>query len=137
MAALQTIPQNYERTDLNYQGYEKPTIDRILECAIILNWKDLTNSSGAISIQVEYHTKTNRSLEFLRLWSSTSRGFWSLVCVYRKDSSSTQASGTIFNTGHYSADLAWMLDAIMRHQVAFVLSSSEFLDGLVQVGRLS
>ena len=137
MAAPPTIPLNHEPPELNYRGPATTTMERILECAVALNWKDLTNPGGATSIQVEYRNGISRSLEQLRFWSSTTRGFWHLVCDYRMDSSSTEEGGARFNAGHSSADLVWMLDAIMRHQDAFVLTSSEFLDGLVQVGRPS
>src|SRR5437660_5456973 len=133
MAAPQTIPQNLERPDLKYGGRAKPTIERILECSVVLNWKDLTNPGDATSIQVEYRTGTSRALEHLKFWSSSTRGFWHLVCDYRTDFSSTQKSGTTFNVGHNSTDLVWMLNAIMQHQDAFVLLSSEFLNGLIQV----
>jgi hypothetical protein len=51
------------------------------------------------------------------------------------DADSAQERGTTFNVGHYSADLVWMLDAIMQHQDAFAPAPSECLDGLIQVGR--
>ena len=132
-----TIPQNHKRPDLKYLGQAKITMDRILECAVVLNWKELTNPRGATSIQVEYRTGTSRSLELVKFWSSTTRGFWQFVCNYQLDSSSTQERGTTFGAGYGSTDLVWMMDAIMQHQDAFVLSPSEFLDGLIQVGSPS
>jgi hypothetical protein len=134
MAAPPIIPRNHEQDDVKYLGDTMPTIERILECAVALTWKDLTNGGEATSIQVEYRTKTNRSLESLKFWSSTTRGAWHLVCDYRTDSTSTQERGVTFNVGHRSEDLAGMLDAIMQHQDAFAEAPSEFLDGLIHIG---
>ena len=137
MAAPRTTSLDLERSEVKSKGQETLTIERILACAVAVNWTDLTRPEEATSIQVEYRTKTSRSLESLKFWASTTRGVWKLVCDYRMDPTSAQGSGTTFNTGHFSADLPWMLDAIMRHQADFAPSPSKFLDGLIQVGRPS
>jgi hypothetical protein len=102
MAAPRTTSLDLERSEVKSNGQETLTIERILACAVAVNW-----------------------------------GVWKLVCDYRMDPTSAQGSGTTFNTGHFSADLPWMLDAIMRHQADFAPSPSKFLDGLIQVGRPS
>ena len=134
MAAPQTILQNHEHSDLRYHGHAKPTIERILECAVALNWKDLTHAGEVTSIQVEYRPGPSQSLEHLKLWSSTKRGFWNLVCEYRVGAEMNRQKGTTFAGGNSSADLPWMLDAIMQHQDVFAPSPSKFLDGVIQVG---
>ena len=118
-------------------GHESMTIDRILEFAVALNWKDLTSFDEASSIQVEYHAGSGRSLEYLKCWSSTQRGYLHLVCEYWMKSGPTYRSGVTFNRDIYSADFVLMLDAIMQHQAAFPPSSSDFPDGLIQVSRPS
>ena len=111
------------------------TIDRILECAVALNWSALASSDEATALQVEYRIGPDRSLDYLKLWSSTTRGVWNLVCEYWTQSSSGHESGTTFNRGNYSGDFTWMLDAIMQHQRAFLSGSRDFVDGLVQINR--
>jgi len=133
MAALHTVPRARGGPDLKNTGHERTTIDRILEFAVTLNWKDLTQPDEATSIQVEYRTGLHHSLEYLKLWSSTKRGYWHLIGEYWMHSSTGHESGATFSGGNYSAGLALMLDAIMQHQEAFLPPSSDFLDGLVQI----
>ena len=120
---------------VNGSGHENVTIDRILECAVALNWKELTNSNEQTSIQVEYHVGAGGSLEYLKCWSSTERGYWHLVCEYWMKSGSIHQSGVTFDGNIYSADFGWMLGAIMQHQASFTSSSSDFPDGLFQSSR--
>jgi hypothetical protein len=135
MAASHLLLRTAGEIGVNGSGHKNITIDRILECAVALNWKNLTSSGEPTSIQVEYHVGSGRSLEYLKCWSSTQRGYWHLVCEYWIKSGSTYQSGVTF--GGTSADFAWMLDAIMQNQAAFPPSSLEFPDGLVQISRPS
>lgn len=137
MAASQTVPRTHGGLDLKRIGHKRTTIDRILECAVSLNWKDLTQPDEAISLQVEYRTGPQHSLEYLKLWSSTERGYWHLVAEYWMHSSTAHAMGATFSGGNYPADLALMLDAIMQHQEDFLPPLPDFLDGLVQIKRPS
>ena len=134
MAASDALSGTRERID-NKRPQENTTIDRILECAVALNWDALAQTNGAIALQVEYRIGSGQSLDYLKLWSSTMRGVWHLVCEYWMQSSSTHESGTTFTGGSYSCDFTWMLDAIMQHQAAFIHGSSDFMDGLVQIKR--
>lgn len=137
MAASHLLLRTDGEINVNGSGHENISIDRILECAVALNWKDLTTSDEPTSIQVEYHVGSDRSLEYLKCWSSTQRGYWHLVCEYWMKSGPTHQSGLTFNGSIYSADFDWMLNAIMQHQAAFPPSSSDFSDGLIQISRPS
>ena len=108
-------------------------IERILECAVWLNWKDFASSSLPTAMQLEYRIGPTHSLEFLKLWLSTSRGYWNLVCEYSMQSTTTHQQGITFTETYSSPSLTRMLDAIMHHQEAFSRDSTELLDGLVQV----
>lgn len=119
----------------NKQSSQNTTIDRMLECAVALNWNALASTSEATALQVEYRVGLGRSLDYLKLWSSTTRGVWNLVCEYWMQSGSGHESGTTFNGGHYSRDFTWMLDAIMQHQPEFLPGPRDFVDGLVQINR--
>ena len=137
MAASPTVLTASSETDSRPVNSQDKSLDRILECAVALNWKDLTKPDEATSIQVEYRAAASHLLDYLKLWSSTQRGHWRLICEYWMQSSDTHQSGATFHDGIYSADLAWMLDTIMQHQGSFPPSSSDFLNGLIQVSRPS
>lgn len=61
---------------------EKIGFDRILECAVILSWDELMGPSTSGLVQIEYRTDAAYSLEYLKVWSSTVRGYANLVCEY-------------------------------------------------------
>ena len=131
MARLDESSGTRERIDKKRSS----TIERILECAVALNWNALAQTDEATALQVEYRIGPGESLDYLRLWSSATRGVWKLVCEYWMQSSSTHESGTTFTREKYSCDFTWMLDAIMQHQRAFLPGSADFMDGVVQVKR--
>ena len=135
MPVLQTLLRTDDRIDLNRAGRGNISIDRILECAIELNWNGLTQADETTAMQVEYRTGPSHSLEYLKIWSSTTRGYWNLVCEYWMQSGSGHESGATFSGREYSGDFTWMLDAIMQHQGAFRLGSTDFVEGLVQINR--
>lgn len=135
MAAPQALLRTNDGIDVNRSGRGNTTIDRILECAVALNWSGLTQADETTAMQVEYRTGTSHSLEYLKLWSSTTRGVWNLVCEYWMQSSPGHESGATFSGRECSGDFTWMLDAIMQHQGAFTPGSSDFVEGLVQINR--
>ena len=135
MAASQTLLRTHDGIDVNRSGHGKTTIDRILECAVALNWNGLSQAEETTAMQVEYRTGPSHALEYLKLWSSTTRGVWNLRCEYWMQSTSGHESGATFSGREYSGDFTWMLDAIMQHQGAFLPGSSDFVEGLVQINR--
>jgi len=77
-------------TDGGGQPAPQPKLlNQILESTVVLNWKDLTKNAEAL-IHVEYHIGVERSIDYLRIWSSTARGYWNLVryCSVSPDSMS-------------------------------------------------
>ena len=73
MAASDALSGTREKID-NKRTHENTTIDRILECAVALNWNALAQTNGAIALQVEYRIGSGQFLDYLKLWSSTTRG---------------------------------------------------------------
>jgi hypothetical protein len=111
-------------------------IDRVLESAVVLSWKDLLQSSCQGVVHVEYATAPEPSLQYLKIWLSTSRGTWNLICEYwmSPGSSRVPAVGLTFSNGFYSANLAQMLEHMMQHQDGFPNSlSGESGVNLIQV----
>lgn len=113
------------------------TFDYALHCAVTANWKDLTLGSPITAMQVEYRTGSARSLEYLKLWCSSVRGHWQLICEYWMQPAGTHQQGVTFAKTYSSAGLVRMLDVIMRHQQAFPQLSPDLLDGLVQIAAPS
>lgn len=93
-------------------------IDQILESAVVLSWKELLKSSPTAVVQVEYATAPESSLQYLKMWLSTTRGQWDLFCEYwmSRGKTSIPAIGLTFSNGHYSAHLAQMLEVVMPNR---------------------
>jgi len=104
---------------------------RLLECAVSLSWEDLMPAAQSGLIHIEYPTGPSRLLEYLMIWSSTSRGYWDPVGEYWMRASPSHASGLSFRNGYYSGDLARMLDLVMQHQDTFLCTPD--CHGLIQV----
>jgi hypothetical protein len=107
-------------------------IDRILESAVVLSWKDLVHASQGGPIDIEYAPATHRP--YLKIWQMSRRGAWTLVCEYWMARGPTAASvGTLtFSNGYHSAGLAEMLEVIMQHHDNFA-PGLNFGAGVVQV----
>lgn len=109
------------------------TIDRIIECAVYLNWKDFAFDSSPVAVRMEYRTGPARSLKCLKLWSSVSRGHWKLVCEYWTEPNPIQRQGITFSKSYSSLGFTRMLDAIMQHQEAFSVRQTDLRDRMVQI----
>jgi hypothetical protein len=107
-------------------------LDRILECAVMLNWRDLMRDAPG-QVHVECSSAADRTVEFLKIWSSTLRGNWSLVCEYWMQPRATIAAGITYRNGYGSATLSEMLHMIMQHQKAFHSSYLPLGTDLIQV----
>src|SRR5690242_11484928 len=110
----------------------KISLDRLLECGVILNWEALMQTATS-SIQVEYRLSADLALEYFRVWTSTSRGTWTLVGAYWRNASLSHGVGLIFENGYESAALGQILQFAMQHPEAFLSLSERGSNGLVQV----
>jgi hypothetical protein len=105
-------------------------MDRILESAVVLSWKDLFHPSQSGLIHIEYAPGTRRL--YLKIWQLTASGEWSLVCEYWIAPGPTGDPVLTFSNGYHSAGLAEMLEVIMQHQDNFA-PSLEAGVGVIQV----
>ncbi len=110
----------------------KVQMDRILESAVVLSWKDLLHPSQKGLIQIEYAPATR--LQYLKIWQLTGKGQWSQVCEYWMPHGPTESpgGGMTFSNDYHSAGLAEMLEVIMHRQDNFAPALRPCA-GLIQV----
>ncbi len=106
-------------------------LDRILESAVILGWKDLGQSPTEGLVQLEYHIGRERSIEYLKMWCANGRGYWSLVCDYSVNPG--WSGGPRFANGYHSRELGRLLEAIMMNQAMFQHSCQADCNVVIQV----
>ncbi|MGA7459261.1 MAG: hypothetical protein WBW69_03505 [Candidatus Korobacteraceae bacterium] len=108
-------------------------VDAILADAVVLNWGDLMPGPTTGLIHIEYHVEALGSIEFLKVWASTVRGYWNLICEHWMRWDDSHQSGLHFNNGYKSDGLTRMLDRIMQHQEIFLLGAIPGKDRMIQV----
>src|SRR5437016_841820 len=91
-------------------------MDRILESAVVLSWKDLFHVSQTGLIHIEY--APTLSPPSLKIWQLSGKGEWNLICEYRvlPGSGPTPVAEVAFSNGYHSAALAQMLEVVLQHQ---------------------
>jgi hypothetical protein len=111
----------------------KVQMDRVLESAVVLNWKDLLQASQKELIHIDYTSES--TLQYLKIWALTGKGSWSLICEYwmRQGHAATPVAGLTFSNDFHSENLAQMLEVIMQHQGSFISSFGRPGAGLIQV----
>jgi hypothetical protein len=109
------------------------SINRILESAVIVSWSDLMKDAKAGLMHLEYAFAPDSSLEYLKLWSSVTRGHWRLACAYWMSASTLHGSGLRFEKGFQSEGLTQTLEFVMQHQHAFSPSPDFGRTGLLQI----
>src|SRR5271157_1801159 len=94
-------------------------LNTILESAVVLNWAAFGQSPDGGMVRVEYHVGADLSVEYLKIWSATSRGYLSLVCDYAVAVHRPNGAGARFVNGFHSRDLGRFLDSILMNQNLF------------------
>jgi hypothetical protein len=108
-------------------------LERILESAVVISWADLTGGTATGLIHIEYGFAAGETLDYLKLWSSLSRGHWLLACEYWMSENASHGAGIAFNNGYQSEGLAHILESVMQHQNSFVLPPNRGRQGLLQI----
>ena len=112
---------------------EKQNLERVLESAIVVSWDDLTRDAQTALIQIEYAFAQTDTLDYLKVWSSLTRGHWLLACDYWMSASTFHGAGARFENGYESEGLAHILELVMRHQSEFDLPTNRGRQGLLQI----
>jgi hypothetical protein len=109
------------------------SLDRILESAVVISWADLTRGTPTGLIHIEYGFAAGGTLDYLKVWSSLTRGHWLLACQYWMSANSFHRAGVGFENGYKSEGLAHVLEIAMQHQNSFVLPPNLGRQGLLQI----
>jgi hypothetical protein len=109
------------------------SLDRTLECAIVVSWPDLTHNVQTGLIHVEYGFAPTGTLDYLKVWSSIARGHWLLACESWTSANAFHSTGVRFENGYESEGLAHILEFVMQHQNSFVLPPNLGRQGLLQI----
>jgi hypothetical protein len=112
---------------------ENQSLERILESAIVVSWADLMPGAQTGLIHIEYGFAAGRTLGYLKVLSSITRGQWLLACEYWMSASKAHGTGVHFHNGYQSEGLAHILEFVMQHQTAFVLPPDRGRLGLLQI----
>jgi hypothetical protein len=108
-------------------------LEQVLESAVVVSWADLTRGTPAGLIHIEYGFAAGNTLDYLKVWSSLSRGHWLLACQYWMSANTFHVAGVGFENGYQSEGLAHILELTMQHQNSFVLPPNLGRQGLLQI----
>jgi hypothetical protein len=111
----------------------KQGLERTLESAVIVSWADLINEAQTGLIHIEYGFAPTGTLDYLKIWSSLTRGHWLLACEYWMSESTFHGAGVRFDNGYESEGLSNILERVMQHQNSFVLPPNLGRQGLLQI----
>jgi hypothetical protein len=109
------------------------SLDRILESAVVSNWTDLMHGALTGLVHIEYGFASLGTLDYLKVWSSITRGHWLLACEYWTTENTFHGTGVRFDNGYQSEGLAHALEVVMKNQDSFVLPPNLGRQGLLQI----
>jgi hypothetical protein len=109
------------------------SLECILESAVVVSWADLMRGAQTGLIHIEYGFAPTGTLDYLKFWSSITRGHWLLACEYWMSASTHHHTGVRFENGYQSEGLAHILEFVMQHQNSFVLPLNHARQGLLQI----
>ncbi len=109
------------------------SLERTLEYAVIVSWADLIHEAQTGLIHIEYGFAPTGTLDYLKIWSSLTRGHWLLACEYWMSESTFHGAGVRFDNGYESESLSNILERVMQHQTVFVLPENMGRQGLLQI----
>lgn len=84
-------------------------------------------------IHIEYGFAPTGTLEYLKVWSSITRGHWLLACDYWMSANTFHHIGVRFKNGYQSEGLARILESVMQHRNSFLLPPDLGRQGLLQI----
>ncbi len=115
------------------QTVESIPFDEVLADTVVLSWNDLMAEPSSGLIHIEYHVESLGSVEFLKVWASTIRGEWNLICEYWMRAGGSHESGLRFFGGYKSTELEQALQSILQHRELFLVGTAPGDDHMIQV----
>ena len=115
------------------KSYENQSLEQTLEASIVVSWADLMRGAEIGLVHVEYGFAPTGTLDYLKVWSSITRGHWLLACEYWMSANTFHEAGVRFDNGYASDGLAHILESVMQHQDSFVLPPNLGRQGLLQI----
>jgi hypothetical protein len=112
---------------------ESQSLERVLESAVVVSWADLMRGAQAGLVHIEYGFAAGGTLDYLKFWSSISRGHWLLAVEYWASPSKSHSTGVHFDNGYESDALKHILNSVMEHQDKFSLPVNLGRQGLLQI----
>jgi hypothetical protein len=109
------------------------SLEQTLEASIVVSWDDLMRGAGTGLVHVEYGFAPTGTLDYLKVWSSITRGHWLLACEYWMSANTFHEVGVRFDNGYASDGLAHILESVMQHQDSFALPPNLGRQGLLQI----
>src|SRR5512135_1567276 len=106
---------------------------RVLQSAVILNWDELMPPATTGSVHIEYGTGTSGAIDFLKVFSSTARGYWNLICEYWVGSNWGHTPGMSFGNIPCPRKFAQAIQQLMLHESEFTRSCEPSCNGMIQV----
>jgi hypothetical protein len=106
---------------------------RVLHSAVILSWDDLMPPGATGSIHVEYGTGVSGAIDFLKVFSSTTWGYWKLACEYWVSSSWGHTPGMSFGDFPCPRKFAQTVQKLMQHAGEFTPPCEPSCNGVIQV----
>lgn len=96
---------------------QRVQIDRVLESAVVLSWKEVLQRRKDGIVHIEYDTAPEPSLQYVKIWVSTRRGLWDLICEYwmAQGTSRVPTRGLTFSNGYHSLQLQHILEHTLGH----------------------
>ena len=110
---------------------QQTTLKQYLEWAVLASWKQLMPSKTPVIARIDYHPGGDAPLEFIKVWASTERGYWNLVCDYWPQSSASRPVRPTFTHAYHSDRLLQALEAIPQHLPRFNSHDQGGRDGFI------
>lgn len=105
-------------------------LNRMLESTVLLSWSQLMPDPEPGLIHVEYKSGADGLLEYFKVWASTVRGVWHLVCDFWVRPMWSNPAGMHLGPNYNSADFARALELVVGSENSPIAPN---VRGLVQV----
>lgn len=103
---------------------------RILQSAVILSWDDLMPPATTGSVHIEYGSGASGAIDFLKVFSSTTWGYWKLVCELWVSANWGHTLGMSFGDIPCPRRFAQTIQKLMQHENELSGSSC---NGMIQI----